>query len=50
MDDDILILIVLTLCVTNIISLTIEVKDLDNKVIMIQQNQEQIIQLIEANQ
>jgi hypothetical protein len=27
-----------------------EVKDLDNKVTMMQQNQEQIIQLIEANQ
>ena len=46
-DDDILILILLTLFLTNIISLTIRVNDLDNK---IQQNQEQIIQLIEANQ
>ena len=47
MDDDILILIVLTVFCINIITLTIRVNDLDNK---IQQNQEQIIQLIEANQ
>jgi RNAse (barnase) inhibitor barstar len=32
------------------IPLVIIVKDLDNKVTMMQQNQEQIIQLIEANQ
>ena len=50
MDDDILILILLTLFLTNIISLTIRVNDLDKKVTIIQEQQEQIIQLIEANQ
>ena len=46
-DDDILVMILLSMFTINDISLTIQVKDLDNK---IQQNQEQIIQLIQTNQ